>query len=274
MVQGTARFIARSVAQGRTLPAEEPHDTFYEMPILLDKAKKLYIQAYGEEMYRKFCDAEATFHGSTPRQGTSDVDGITPFIHRPSHDVESVFWTFLLTLIAALPSGELLEESNMHPRVKEIAIFLYGHTIKSRAGGPYVDERAGILDWPVFSFEHAVHPKLRKRGLGKLLQRLALQVRPEYALLETAPPVEHLHEAFRRILLEYIVDHEEDCNIELNTEHQRDIASAASNDKKRQREDVVDISSNKRSRHGEVIGSRFQSESQLRRSTSVSTNAE
>lgn len=184
-----------------------------------------------------------------------------PFTHRPSHDVESIYWTLLLSLIAALPSGEPLEELVIGDRVMEAAVFLYGHTIKNQAGGTFVDPRSVILSWPAYAFEDAMHPKLQGIGIGKLLERLTQQVRPEYAFLDPAPPMDHLHEAFRRILLEFIVEHGEDCNIELNTEHERNIAGAGSNDKKRQREDVVDISSNKRSKHGEVIGSRFQSDS-------------
>lgn len=239
------------------------------MPVLKGKAKELYIQTYGEAAYTDFCDAEDTFHGRTAPKNISQT--AIPFSHRPSHDAESIYWTLLLSLISALPSGEPLEEDVMDQRTSEAAVYLYGHTIKDQTGGAFYDHRSGILTWPAFSFDDAIHPKLCDLGIDELLERLTLQVRPEYAFLESAPRMEHLHEAFRRILLEFIVEHEDTCNIELNTEHERNIVAAGSSDKKRQREDVVDISSNKRSKHGEVIGSRFQSESQFRRSASVST---
>lgn len=243
------------------------------MPVLRGKAKQLYIGTYGKQTYTAFCDKKNSFHGRTAPKNIPQEP--IPFSHRPSHDVESIYWTFLLSLIAALPSGEPLEELVIDNRVMEAAVFLYGHTIKNEAGGTFVDRRSGILSWPAYAFEDAIHPKLQGIGIGELLERLTQQVRPEYAFLDPAPPMEHLHEAFRRILLEFIVEHGEECNIELNTEHERNIAGAGSNDKKRQREDVVDISSNKRSRHGEVIGSRFQSECRrLRPTDEVSANSE
>ena len=49
----------------------------------------------------------------------------------------------------------------------------------------------------------ALHPKLS--SLSGMMTKLSYQVAPEYGRLETQPPQEHLHEAFRRILLEQIL---------------------------------------------------------------------
>ena len=44
-------FIARSVAQGRTLPLNKYSTYFARMPELENEAKDIYIAAYGQEVY-------------------------------------------------------------------------------------------------------------------------------------------------------------------------------------------------------------------------------
>lgn len=54
---------------------------------------------------------------------------------------------------------------------------LYGHTITNEVGVIFNDCRSGILSWPAYAFEDAIHAKLQGIGVGELLGRLTQQVR-------------------------------------------------------------------------------------------------
>ena len=71
------------------------------MPQLQGKAKDLYIHAHGQAVYDLYYDVGGTLHGihlCHPDQ----VPG--PFLRRPDHDVESVFWTLFSSLLRVCPS--------------------------------------------------------------------------------------------------------------------------------------------------------------------------
>ncbi|KAI0076436.1 hypothetical protein K474DRAFT_1708154 [Panus rudis PR-1116 ss-1] len=65
------------------------------------------------------------------------------------------------------------------------------------------DARHNLLQYSVEKLQEALQPRLS--SLTPLLRKLARQVMPEYAYLLPSPPEDHLHEAFRRLLLEHIV---------------------------------------------------------------------
>lgn len=70
------------------------------------------------------------------------------------------------------------------------------------------DERNLLLPLTGQGWKKRLHPKLS--SIADMMARLGDQVQPEYALLDTPPEQDHLHEAFRRILLEQILSMEDD----------------------------------------------------------------
>ena len=155
-------------------------------------------------------------HGGEPPEGEDDTVDL-PFTHKPCHDVESIYWTLLYSLVKAHPAGAPVEVS--FPGVHLANQLVFQHTIPSHSNQPGEGEeftRSLFLSTPPYPVEQALHPTLRNHGLGMLLYQLAAQVLPEYTHLHPQPPADHLHEAFRRILLDFIVT--------LDTDPSRDVA--------------------------------------------------
>ena len=163
------------------------------MPELQGKAKDTYIEAYGEEAYIAYNDTEPKmYHGS----GYTCIPDDTPtFTHRPDHDMESLFWVLVVVLILAKPLGE---PDEITPAFSSTWAYFDNHTISK---DPH-DPRNDIFGQPEKAWRELLHPKLS--CLAGMLCKLAKQVQPEYGLLDTPPKPDHLHEAFRRILLEQI----------------------------------------------------------------------
>lgn len=201
-------YIARSVAAG--YPLESPSQAVYQhMPTLSEGAKKIYIQAYGENTYERYCDTAKTFHGS---------DGALPnprklpnfkFCHRPDHDVESIFWVLLATLLRARPVNSTATEADLKAYCQAEKVF-QDHRIQE---GVMVDNRECLLNLSLRQMETALDPELR--DLGWMLMEMAEQVKPEYGYLSPAPPNDHLHEAMRRLLLEQILRMDDEPGIPL-----------------------------------------------------------
>ena len=206
---------------GRVLsPRDDAFLAFARMPELSGKAKDAYIATYGQDVYDKWCDDGDKYHGGQSLGEEALKQPRPAFTHRPDHDCESLFWTLLHSLVKALPLNgpHGLHFSVRHYTLKNV---LFGHSIERRAK---VDDYRGIiLRWLESDLESTLHPGLQERGLGLLLKQMAEQVQPEYAWLEPKPRVDHLHEAFRRLLLQFIIDFESDTrgDIELHPMQER-----------------------------------------------------
>lgn len=225
--QGTARYIARAVAKGQALPPTHPSILkFSPMPTLTGAALEAYTNAYGEDHYKTYSDPDGMVHGAVPPSRRNPTPPTAAFSHKPAHDVESIFWTLAVTLILALPEGSCEPEvfTNSAMSARECLI-------DHRIGETLEDWRSPIMRWDCDDFELALHPGLRECGLGELLAELAKQVRPEYMFLEPQPRLDHLHEAFRRILLNYLVDVQPD--VQLNPGVSRIIPTKQEEDTKR-----------------------------------------
>lgn len=167
------------------------------------------MEAYGEDTYNAFCDTDETYHGGVAPPPVEKAWLLEPVrcSPQPWHDVESIFWNFVSTLIRIVPCGAAYSRSS---RFRETLEMLEGEVLQDQ---PRRDPRNAIVDWyNEYAFEEALHEELWGIGLDTLLVALANQVLPEYALLTSSPPVEHLHEAFRRILLSYIVESDRDAD--------------------------------------------------------------
>jgi len=166
------------------------------MPELRGKAKELYIEAHGQSVYDSYSDTAGTSHGGHLRR-LDQPPGL--FLHRPDHDIESVFWTLLSSVLRVYPSDGPLE-TNTSPRFQAAIKNLDSHVIDCTED----DSRLTFTSWEEEDFHAALHPRLTT--LAPMLQQMALQIQPEYAYLLPSPRMEHLHEAMRRLLLQQIVD--------------------------------------------------------------------
>ena len=172
---------------------------FVPMPELHERAKDKYIATYGEDAYEAYNDkAPDMFHGSS---FTQIPDDLPQFIHRPDHDMESLFWVLLVTLILAKPLGE---PDRVTPQCSSAWKILSNHVIDKDEE----DFRNNLLTKPISTWKRILHPKLA--SLAGMIHKLAHQVMPEYGLLDYEPKRDHLHEAFRRILLEQILSMDDD----------------------------------------------------------------
>lgn len=123
------------------------------------------------------------------------------FHHRPEHDVESIFWVLVYTLIQANPrrSKKRVDKTSRSAYWQALGQF-QNHTIHDNAIG---DNRDIILRAAPETLEAMLHPELR--SLSGMLVEMIAHINPEYGYLPNTIDESHLHEAMRRILLEQIV---------------------------------------------------------------------
>lgn len=151
--------------------------SYVQMPTLSPIAEKTYIRAYGQKAYNDYNDSAGTVHG---RPYISEEDDVVEpaFFHRPDHDVESVFWVLLTTLLHAQPQ-EVTPDVDLSPYMRACRK-LDDHIIEENADA---DARDKLLDTNAKAFEKMLDPKLK--SLAPMLHRMARQIRPEYAYLST-----------------------------------------------------------------------------------------
>ncbi|KAH9903419.1 hypothetical protein C8Q73DRAFT_51940 [Cubamyces lactineus] len=216
---GTPTYIARAVNVAAVPYYCDSAVYYQQMPLLVGKAKELYLNAYGNSRYEQYNDNPdgPTFHGGYPRPGDEDelceLAERLQFHHRWEHDAESVFWAMYSILLRVHPQNA--EETPLSKRQAEYAWdILKKHVIPKRnvdgSGfcGRY-DERQVLLHHYRKIFSSAFLPAMR--DVAFLLHSIAAQVNPTYALMKPCPPFEdHLHEAMQRLILQYLVDHEDE----------------------------------------------------------------
>ncbi|CAL1717136.1 unnamed protein product [Somion occarium] len=228
MRTGTPRYIARSAACGRVL-GHVFATNFKAMPGLEDTAKDIYIRTYGNETYEEYEDAAGERHGGG---ASSRKAKDTPFIHRPDHDVESMFWLLVVVFLLAKPQG-------MPDDCTEELYGAWDYIERHTIGAPGRDDtRQPFFLYDADGWEAILHPGLS--SLAPLMVKLGVQVFPEYALMDPAPPEDHLHEVFRRLILEHIVGMG-DTDIDLEVGVARETKPPADgNDGKRKADDDPD----------------------------------
>ena len=232
-LQGTPKYIARSVSLGKVLHHSGAY-TATPMPELTEEAKNLYIKVYGEDRYNQYADKvtqvnpmaikyakelpnfakdfpellipRRTIHGGRPREELKYVD--IPFAHRPEHDVESVWWTMMSTLVRVHPANRPQEDfvpnalSSLWQHFSEHAIFANSSSLD--------DTRGCIMELNIRDWLKVFAPFPEMEDLAHLLHDSARHVKSEYALWDPAPPhPDHLHEAVQRLILQYLVDHKD-----------------------------------------------------------------
>ncbi|KAI0657469.1 hypothetical protein C8Q70DRAFT_889273, partial [Cubamyces menziesii] len=213
---GTPMYIARAVVVLAELPSSAFAVEFEKMPALSAKARALYIKAHGEERYTQYCDDPNgnTYHGGT-RPHVSAVDALielankTVFYHRWRYDAESVFWTLYSVLLRVLPLNAV-DTAKTASRLKKNWTDFKSHTIPDVDDTEgYNDNRMRLFTGGKLVFKSAFLPKMQ--DVADLLYEMGKHVLPSYALMSKPPPHEdHLHEALQRLILEYLVTHEDD----------------------------------------------------------------
>lgn len=132
--------------------------------------------------------------------------------HEPRHDVESVFWVLVCSLVRALPDGA---NDDPHDYAHRIFNDMLDHKIHSTS-----NTRDSALAWSQEEWEWSLHPKLKSLALmivrmcGLLCINWSVRSRPSNRLL--------LHQGFKRLLLMQIVEIGEN-DIELDTERPRTV---------------------------------------------------
>jgi hypothetical protein len=164
--------------------------------MLQGKAKDLYFGTYSERLYNSFSDAPGKFHG-----GTNLDEATECFLHQPRHDVESVFWTIVSSVVRFILKNAPPEPTT-NAQLAVAIDHLDSHVIMSDKP----DSWTGMVDWETESFRTALHPGLAL--LAPMLSAMCAQIRLEYSYISPPPWKEHLHEAMQRLLLQWIVDME------------------------------------------------------------------
>lgn len=184
---------------------------FRKMPTLPSHLADQYALLHSNDRsgLRTFTDDGPTRHGGVY---TKEMERkhkknrelcVTQFKHRPRHDAESVFWCIVVFLLLAVPSGSAPEDPLALEDPDEFGLTCAWKCIANHEiGGPHDsgDSRLGLLRRP--RWDGWLHPELAH--VEDFLLDLAAQIRPEWGLIEPAPPILHLHEAMQRIILKYI----------------------------------------------------------------------
>lgn len=242
-------YISRAVSAGSVWATRAE---YVQMPELSPEARELYDKVHGPDRYDYFKEAEDTVHGGVPpKDKKHSTTQQLPFFHKPKYDAESVFWSTLSALLRVQPDAEE-DDGTASEALIEHWQALAGHQIQEAQGVRIrVDRReATFLSCTREDYLELLLPCMK--DVGSLLYKLAEQVAPSYALMETPPPRwDHLHEAMQRLILDYLVEHR-DKDIKLNPTKLR------STEPPKPRAPPVQSTSNARKRTRECDGSEGQ----------------
>jgi hypothetical protein len=164
------------------------------MPQLEGRALELYEKHFGQARYQEYneCrkDKPLCKRSKLPRA----------CLHQPRHDVESYFWIISIFLLQAIPEQDVVRMDDTLVEYQE-GMWALQVGAALRRGGNF---RTEFLTAQTDYYRNLLHPGLAK--FAPLIAELAHQIRPEWQFLRPPPPADHLHEAFRRILLKWIVN--------------------------------------------------------------------
>ena len=159
------------------------------MPELQDDVREVYQMLFGPGTYEA---SHEEYRGNNIHRLHSLQN---PPLYRPRHDIESLFWVMVDILLHAKPQRS--EDSSLS------RLTAFENIFKGRKYGDWDTLTALCFAHPDW-WRGVLHPALVPI-LAELLHKLALQVGPEYEYLIVPPRSTHLHEAFRRLLLQAVV---------------------------------------------------------------------
>jgi hypothetical protein len=163
------------------------------MPQLEGRALELYEKHFGQARYQEYNECRK----DKPLCKCSELPQAC--LHQPCHDVESYFWIVFIFILQAIPEDVMRMDDTLVAYQWQMQILQAGAA--GRWGGSL---RTGFLTAQADYYRNLLHPGLAK--FAPLIAELAHQIRPEWQFLRPPPPADHLHEAFRRILLKWIVN--------------------------------------------------------------------
>ncbi|KAI5119522.1 hypothetical protein M0805_002544 [Coniferiporia weirii] len=181
---GTPMFVSISVGIGAIRYNNRHKENF---PRLEGEAKHLYIQAFGQEKYDEYIEAVEKAADSIKK---SEVKAFS-YKHSPFHDIESFFWVLVYELLLAWPEGE---EECMTQAASSLILQFRNHSFLKNGA----DFRSDVLGRNKDFFEEVLHPRLW--CLAEILATMAEYLYPEWAFWPDLPK-DHVHEAFKRLLL-------------------------------------------------------------------------
>lgn len=164
------------------------------MPQLEGRALELYEKHFGQKRYQDYnkCRTDKLCE-------PSELPPVC--VHQPCHDVESYFWMIALFLFQAVPDEDVARtDDTLGAYYEQMEILQTGAAARAKGG----KVRSTLLTEEVDDYRGVLHPGLAK--FASLIAELAIQVLPEWEFLSEQLPPDHLHEAFRRILLKWITD--------------------------------------------------------------------
>ncbi|KAI0325368.1 hypothetical protein GY45DRAFT_1438439 [Cubamyces sp. BRFM 1775] len=211
---GTPVYIARAVATLREPVGRAVLDC-RKMPTLNDQARGLYVKLHGKARYDRYTDdpKEDTFHRGIRPESLSALEisriaNRVPFFHHWRYDAESVFWALFSILLRVRPHRSV-ETGDTRNALRSRWSALQDHSIPYGAGfSAHTDSRMPLIDGNPFAFFIAFPPELQDTAV--LLFHMSEQVFPSYAYMCKPPPHDdHLHEALQRLILNYLVEHED-----------------------------------------------------------------
>ena len=167
-----------------------------------------------QEMDRKW--------GAPPEHKSNPVSGKKSTLvkqpapqHEPRHDIESVFWVMVCSLVRALPVGA---DDNPTERSNYIFNNILYHEIPFSMS----NRRDEALKWTREEWEEALHPRLRM--LAPMIVRMCELLCINWRGLSTPSNRVLLHQAFKRLLLmEIRAFGENNEDVQLNMEKPRTI---------------------------------------------------
>ena len=196
------------------------------MPKLEGLAKERYEKAHGSARpYVRYIDVGLTTHGglSPQHQPGVEIGGmfeltashLAKFRHRGEHDVESIYWSMVCTLLRARPVGYLGDEDFVvHPVLVATWSALKQHEIPDglAASTCHVwDPRVMVLLHGM-DYWRAIFPP-QMRDVAELMCKITYHIASEYTYWEWEEgkyDEAHLHEALQRLIFQYLVDHPDD----------------------------------------------------------------
>ncbi|PVF98075.1 hypothetical protein CPB86DRAFT_759228 [Serendipita vermifera] len=179
---GTSYFMARAV---RTLQIRKGDHIFHSMPQLSEGGTR-YEECLEERLQEFKPNEYMSKHQKFPTP-------IQPFQHKLRYDAESVFWLLLWWSMQVKPENDTTNVDTIKK----------SHWSAFTGGVDSDDPRKFFIgtDFP----EGVCHPKYQ--ALEELLDLMADQLRGDHSLLEDRDRDEYLHEAFQRLIFDFLCKH-------------------------------------------------------------------
>lgn len=171
-----------------------PPQSIPHMPLLEGTALQLYELHFGLSRYNSYNECR-----QSTLLASNDIPKPWTCLHQPRHDAESYFWMISFFLLQAIPA----EDSDKPDHNLEA----FRAAMQSLRVGAAAPVGGGKMRSVFFTYEEEYRLFLHAglTSFAPLIAELGEQVYIEWQFLSKQPPSDHVHEAFRRILLKWIV---------------------------------------------------------------------